>query len=234
MMNTNAQALASKGELGAVLEDRGFAYGLLMQAFLAEPRAEQVRYLAESGAVSLFPFGERSDLIRQGMERVGAYLADPENLTDEAMGRLRWDYTRLFIGPDRLPAPPWESAYRTEEHVLFGEETLAVRRAFLSYGLVPKAMGSEPDDHIGLELNFMFETCRLAAEAAEEGDGARADRVLRDQQTFLTEHLLRWAPEFGADVAKDAQTGFYQGMALMLTGLLAVDRATLQELLQEN
>ncbi|HEY3365474.1 MAG TPA: molecular chaperone TorD family protein [Symbiobacteriaceae bacterium] len=232
-MATNAEALIQTEELTAALEARAFAYHLLMQAFLAEPGRDLVRALAESDALRVFPFGEESALIAQGADEVLGYLGDPGNATDEAFDQLKWDYTRLFIGPDRLPAPPYESAYRSEDRLLFQPETLAVRQAYLAYGFAPRYLGSEPDDHIGLELNFLSETCRLAVDHAGAGEGAALVAVLRDQTSFLDEHVLKWAQAFAADTAAGANTAFYRGMAHLLAGFLSVDRRILAELLQD-
>lgn len=228
-MASNAQALAQSGGLDAVLEARGFAYGLLARAFLAEPAPDLVRSLAQSDLASLFPYAEQPGLIAQGVAEVAAYLADPAAGSAEGFDRLLWDYTRLFIGPAKLPAPPYESVYRSPDRLLFQEETLAVRKAFRAYGLETARAGSEPDDHIGLELQFLAETCRVAAEAGVAG----VDQVLRDQAAFLDEHLLQWAADFAADVTRSAETGFYRGMAQLLMGFLPVDRRLLDELLQD-
>ncbi|MFZ5817217.1 MAG: TorD/DmsD family molecular chaperone [Bacillota bacterium] len=233
-MTSNAQLLAQTGELDAVLEARGFAYGWLAQALLAEPSQALIRSLAESGAIRLFPFADQSDPIQQGAAAVEAYLSDPGHATREAHDRLLWDYTRMFIGPARLPAPPYESAYRTADRLLFQPETLEVRRFYREYGLISARLGSEPDDHIGLELQFLYETCRLAAEQAARGEVAGLEQVLVDQRRFLDEHLLRWAGDFAADVAASAETSFYRGTAHLLAGFLPVDRRILDELLQEG
>ena len=225
-MATNAEAMLASEELPVLMEARAFAYRLLANAFLAEPVREQVQALAATSAVRSFPFADESELIQQGMTEVEAYLADPANGTAEAFEALLWDYTRMFIGPGRLAAPPWESAYSNEERLLFQEQTLQVRQVFRSYGLVLASAPSNPEDHIGLELDFMYHTCRLAAEQP-----ARIVQILSDQQDFLNEHLLTWAPDFAADVVKSANTGFYRGMARMLNGFLRIDRTILEELL---
>lgn len=225
-MATNAEAMIASEELQALMEARAFAYRMLANAFLAEPARDQIQALATSGAVSAFPFAEDSEAIQQGMAEVEAYLSDPANATAEAHDALLWDYTRMFIGPGKLAAPPWESAYSNEERLLFQEQTLQVRQVFRSYGLVLATAPSNPEDHIGLELDFMYHTCRLAMEQAP-----RLVQILNDQQDFLNEHLLAWAPDFAADVVKSANTGFYCGMARMLNGFLRTDRAILEELL---
>jgi len=233
-MASNAQVLSQTGELDAVLEARGFAYGLLAQAFLSEPSPALIQSLAESDAASLFPYAEQPGLIQQGVADVAAYLADPGSATREGYDRLLWDYTRMFIGPAKLPAPPYESAYRSADRLLFQAETVGVRQAYREYGLSYAKVGSEPDDHIGLELQFLCETCRLAAERGAEGDVAGLEQVLRDQRRFLDEHLLQWAGDFAGDVAASAQVGFYRGVAHLLAGFLPVDRRLLDELLQEE
>jgi TorA maturation chaperone TorD len=231
-MASNAQALARAGELAAVLEARGFAYGLLSRAFLTEPTPELIRSLTESDAASLFPYADEPGPIQQGAAELTAYLTGPDSATPEGHDRLLWDYTRLFIGPARLPAPPFESVYRSADRLLFQMETAQVRQAYREYGLSSAKAGNEPDDHIGLELQFLCETCRYAAEAGAAGDLTGLERVLQDQERFLDEHLLQWAGDFAADVAANAQAGFYRAMAHLLLGFLPVDRQLLAELLQ--
>ncbi|HYG58562.1 MAG TPA: molecular chaperone TorD family protein [Symbiobacteriaceae bacterium] len=231
-MATRAELLIQTEDLKAVLEARAFAYRMLAQAFLAEPVKAQIQSLAETGAVGIFPYAQDSEHIQQGMDEVQAYLSDPANATDEAFDDLHWDYTRMFIGPGALPAPPWESAYSNEERLLFQEQTLAVRKVFRAYGFANPGAPAEPDDHIGLELDFMYQTSRLALEKAEQQSGADVVRICRDQLAFLQEHLLKWVSAFAGDVAASAETGFYRGMVRMLHGFLGVDRSILQELLK--
>jgi hypothetical protein len=84
---------------------------------------------------------------------------------------------------------------------------------------------------VGLELDFMYQTCRVAREHAGEGRGAELAHICHDQLGFLDEHLLTWVPAFAGDVAMSARTGFYRGMAHLLAGFLAIDRTILTELL---
>lgn len=230
-MATNAEALIASEGLKAAMEARAFAYRLLANAFLAEPVRDQVNALAATGAVRAFPYAGDSEPIQRGMEEAEAYLSDPANGSIEAYEALLWDYTRMFVGPGQLAAPPWESAYSNEERLLFQEQTLAVRRVFRAYGFVLATAPANPEDHIGLELDFMYQTCRLAMEQIEARQPARLEQICRDQLSFLNEHLLTWAPDFAADVVNSAQTGFYRGMARMLNGFLRIDRSILEELL---
>jgi anaerobic sulfite reductase subunit A len=48
------------------------------------------------------------------------------------------------------------------------------------------------------------------------------------------EHLISWTPLFLVDMKKFAKTDFYQALALMTSGFLAVDRELLEGLLAEE
>ncbi|MCB8816455.1 molecular chaperone TorD family protein [Desulfosporosinus shakirovi] len=74
------------------------------------------------------------------------------------------EYTRLFIGPTKLPVPPWESVYVSKERLLFQESSLKVRQrqCYLNYNFLPAKYRSEADDHIALELDFMYNLSSLA------------------------------------------------------------------------
>src|SRR5690606_18008417 len=114
-------------ELIEVLQVREVAYSLLARLFGEEPDPDFLRELHRRQVFMTFLYADENPEVREGTQRVAAHLAELETLGEDGFEALRWDYTRLFIGPDRLPAPPWESAYLTEERLLFQEPTLEVR-----------------------------------------------------------------------------------------------------------
>lgn len=217
--------------LRPLLELRALAYDLLRRTFLAEPSRTLVQTLRGGGALWEFPFAEESQLLSQGAAEAAGWMSRPDAADDAFFESLHWDYTRLFVGPCALPAPPWESAYRNEERLLFQKETLDVRRAYLKYDLLPGEPGREADDRLGLELDFMFRLSTLAAERAEAEDVPGLEEVLNDQAAFLEEHLLRWVPQLTRDIVASAETGFYRGMARVLQGFLDVDLQAVREAL---
>lgn len=214
-------------ELTEVLRAREVAYGLLARLFGEEPDPAFLRELHQQRVFTTFLFAEENEAVREGIQRVAAFLAELETLGDDGFEALRSEYTRLFIGPARLPAPPWESAYLTEERLLFQESTLEVRRAYRKYGLLPRNFPHEADDHVSFELEFMARLCRLA----QSEDQAVRDQVLADQAAFLHEHLQRWVPAFAQDLEAHASTGFYQGVAGVLKGFLEADAAFMDQLM---
>ena len=150
------------------------------------------------------------------------------------LAALNSDYTQLFIGPGHLPAPPWESVYRTEERLTFGEHTLEVREWYLRHGLEFVLKNTEPDDHIGLEMEFMAFLVGAERQALEEGDLPHATELAREQLAFLEEHLLKWSKAFTDDVIAHAQTPYYQGIAQLTQSFLAWDHSIQKESRQQN
>jgi putative dimethyl sulfoxide reductase chaperone len=213
------------------LEARAFAYDILKCVFWQAPARKFIKLLIEGEIVQAFPFADSSVVIRQAIDRIGKYLEQPDILSRKSYEHLHWDYTRMFIGPGKVPAPPWESIYRDVEHLHFSEETLEVRNAYRKYNLVLKDFGHEPDDHLGLELDFLHKLSEMAGERAESADETGLAEILKDQQVFLDEHLLKWVPDWTKDVVRSAETDFYKGMAQLLEAYLHFDRETIGELL---
>jgi len=215
-----------------LLEARIFAYDLLRRTFIEEPAKDFLKALSGDDVIQSFPFARDHALILEGVNQVSKYLSRPDALADEAYERLHWDYTRMFVGPHELPAPPWESAY-LEQGLLFQESTLEIRRTYLKYQLLPKNYPHEADDHLGLELDFMYQLSEITKDKMEHPDPEGLVEILEDQEEFLEKHLLKWVPNFAKDIVKSADTDFYKGMAKILEGYLELDLQAVHELLEE-
>jgi len=213
------------GQCKPLIELRMYAYGVLYRTFLEEPTMDFLNFLKDDQFLKFFPFQDEHPLIKQGIELAVQSLND---LDPERYERIRWDYTRLFIGPHKIPTPPWESVYLNKERLIFQEETLNVRRAYLKYCLIPKNIGQEADDHLGYELDFMYQLCQLSLENTEY-----IGSVLSDQKDFLENHILKWVPLICKDIFIHAKTDFYKGMAICLEGFIETDKKALKELIDQ-
>ena len=167
--------------------------------------------------------------LNEGIEQVSNYLKTFK--IDKNFEQLHWDYTRMFIGPYQIPVPIWESAYVNKDGLLFQEETLQVRRLYLKNNLLSMQFGREAEDHLGLELDFMYHLSNLLTDLVKEENVEQLYKTVVDQTSFLKEHLLNWTPQFCEKVSKSADTGFYKGMAKILNGFLLIDKICLEELL---
>ncbi|MGV8965853.1 MAG: TorD/DmsD family molecular chaperone [Cellulomonas sp.] len=133
---------------------------------------------------------------------------------------VRRDYNRLFYGPGPMLAPPYESVHRSDEGLVFEQETMQVRAAYAQFQLAAPRLNKEPDDHLGLELGFLGELCVRAMDAVDANDDHELTRLLVGVQDFLDAHLLIWGPQCLTQAADGAQTLFYRGVAALGIGTL--------------
>lgn len=112
---------------------------------------------------------------------------------------VQQDYLHLFVGLGTPLAPPWESAWANDARLLFQRETLDVRYWYRSSGLQITALHKEPDDHIGLELEFI-------GLLLERGEAKTA-------RTFARKHPLTWAERWKDAVEELAHAPYYPLLA---------------------
>ena len=132
---------------------------------------------------------------------------DAVNLdSEDELDGLLWDYTRLFIGPDRLPCPPWESVYTSPKRLMMQDAYDKVREFYTRLGI---EVGSADvmADHIGAELNFLA----ILYGIIESDPKQSVYENLAEE--FLTSHLRNWVPRFTTDMEEAAETLFYRAVA---------------------
>jgi len=157
------------------------AYGFLAKAFYEEPESTFIGSLFDENLFADWPLDPTTHFSRTGLD----LLCDFGKGWEEGeLAGLKWDYRRLFVGPDRLKAYPWESVYLGKDHILFDEQTIAVRQLYRRFGLQTARQRREPEDHIGLELAFMAHLCGQGLVAIEQADHAALADHLNTQRDF--------------------------------------------------
>lgn len=131
---------------------------------------------------------------------------------------IRVDHDRLYGVAAKALVPPYASVHLGSEGLVFDRETLHVRDAYRALGLQAPKLNTEPDDHIGLEFDFVAQTLLRALDAAEAGSDLEAP--LDASLGFLNDHVLTWAPTMLGSVATQARTQFMRGVALLSQGAL--------------
>ncbi len=185
------------------------------------PEKSWLETLAKEGVFEAIPFGEEQKDVQAGMELLTAWnKAHEGGLSEEAFEDIRDDYTRLFIGPGKVLAPPWESMYFTKERSIFREETLQVREWYRRFGLESVKLHHEPDDHIGLELAFVSHLAEQALTALDAGDEEQFNKLIAAQIDFMTGHTFQWAAGWAALVLEHTRTDFFKGVALIVKGVM--------------
>jgi len=173
------------------------ALGLLSSMYLCKPSMTAIEnwktLLSEDASVFL-----------QELKEVVSKISTSSNAELE---ELLWEYTRLFIGPYKLPCPPWESVYTSSKRLMMQDAADQVMQLYREAGLSLETSGIMPD-HIGAELNFLALLLQKAHTATDN-----KEQCVRMTNKFLNGHILKWVPEFTHDMENAAETPFYKALA---------------------
>ncbi len=219
-----------KSTVEILLANRLYVYSLLYKVFAREPDIELLNLLtAESAGEAFALLGSGDDTLA----RVPAFFAQLRGeLNDEFVSEARGEFTRLFIGPIKLVAPPWESVYIGKESMLFQESTLAVRRFYQKYGLQPEGYPRVADDSLALELAFMSKLAERASTAFGQEKREELLNALTGSSEFLTKHMLVWIPRFLERMSESPSNVLYPQLCLILSAFISADKDVLTELLE--
>lgn len=194
--------------------------GLLGRLLYTFPDREWYQLLLDEGVFAEVPFGACQPDVEAGLAQVqGWQRSVGSQLSPAAFAELQSDYSRLFAGPGKLLAAPWESVYFSDERLLFQAQTMEVRAWYRRFGLEVAVGRQEPDDHIGLELAFVAHLAGLTVHALKASNGHSPETLIAAQREFLQAHLLCWGPAWCQQVEAHARTDFYRGLARMLRGV---------------
>lgn len=215
-----------------ILAGNTYLYKLFQHIFGNEPTIAQLDMLNSDltkEALDIFKSDEHLEFVKETkwlVEFAEQFKKDKEAI----LNQLSEEYTRLLIGPNKMPAPPWESVFRSEERLLFQESTLEIRRCYLKYGHIPAGYPHVADDHLALELDFMAGLSSLAEKTYANEEFSQFRVILNDQTDFLTNHLLFWIPEFAEKIQASETHYFYPKMAYLLTEFLRIQLGVIEEI----
>ncbi len=196
-------------------------FGLLGKALYTYPERDWLNALIEQDIFTEAPFASDEQEVAAGLARLNAWAeSNRGGISDAAFDDLRADYTRLFIGPGEVKVAPWESVHFSDDRLIFQKETLQVRDWYRRFGLQTQRVHNEPDDHIGLELEFIAHLAQLALGALEKNSPELFNQMLDAQRNFLSEHVLRWGYKFSDELTGNAHTEFFKGIAQFTRGAL--------------
>lgn len=108
---------------------------------------------------------------------------------------LKSAFNWCFMGLGTKVAP-WESVYVANERLIMQPSTLAVREAYAAAGFVAQQKGSEPDDHLATECDFMAKLSGRALETFGAGNIDTCLTTIGSMQAFLGQHLCAWSTGF--------------------------------------
>ena len=198
---------------------RTFFYTAMHVLFAGEPSRQLFAVLTSDDCLSpLHTLSEEA----QGVDGLCAYLERCKvDGFEEELESAKADYNRVILGLGKRKSHPWESAYTSVSGLLFREETLSVREAYLEQGLEAQMFMNVADDHIALECEFM---ALLAKETALQGaDGQKAAKIIESQVTFIEKHLSKWLELYADELADDAPESIYAHASKALASFVKWD-----------
>ena len=123
------------------------------------------------------------------------------------------EYSRLFIGPFGVIAPPYGSVYLDGERRVMGDSTMKVIGMYRNEGLSGSVDARELPDHVAVELEFMSYLVFAEIKALEASDLRAAIEAVAKQERFSAEFLRRWIPPFCERIKENAENDFYTALA---------------------
>ncbi len=199
-------------------------YAVLAVAF----RKPQVALEADGAASLAQVIGELAATLdaaalRPPADALASTLETFEEHATQALRDLEIEYNRLFVGPARPVAPPYESVWRDPQGQVMGPPAQAVQQQYAEAGLALSPDYHDLPDHLAIELGFM---AYLSAQQAEtEGD----DRLpwAERASAFLQQHLLVWLPPFCQRIRQESRHPFYTALANLTETFVNWDSARL-------
>ena len=220
-MNENVKEVVS-----TLLAGRAYVFSLLHRLLGSEPTKELLAAVSSAESLEAVALFENED--SDAAAKLKAVLLA---CRDVELDAAKDEYTRLFLGPDKLIAPPWESCYTAKERALFQESTLAVRSWYQQYSYVPAGYPSHPDDHISLMMHFLALTTERAAACFGENLLCGCRSLLEGQKLFEQNHILNWADAYCADMDKSQTKVLYPQLAHAMASFVKYDQQIIGELL---
>ncbi|ONI38494.1 hypothetical protein AN639_12955 [Candidatus Epulonipiscium fishelsonii] len=198
------------------MKDRIGIYMFFRDAFFVKPSEELVDkikniYLNNVEGEDIFDWEEP-------LFELSKMLNQDDNIK---LDELKAEYTYLFIGPKKIPAPIFESVYHSDKRLLFTENTIDVRKIYQKSGLEVLRKNQIPDDHLAYEMEFMYYLAhKIESDITNEN---LESKVVATSKSFLEKHLLKWVPTFCANVEQYGESEFYKKICSSLLKFLVFD-----------
>lgn len=132
------------------------------------------------------------------------------------------EYHRLFLGPVRPAAPPFESVYR--EGIAFGSSARTFLEEMRAMGVEPVEEFRLPPDHVAIQLEYLANLEHRAERAKAEGNLEEFLLWSERSRSFVEEHLARWLPAFLTRLEEKAPWSPYTGLVRAALEFLRLPR----------
>ena len=146
---------------------------------------------------------------------------------------LQIEYNRLFAGPSRPQAYPYEEAFLNQSGWAVDSGRNLVRE-YVEGGLKLAPGFKDSPDHISLEFEFMSHLCEKELIERETHGPSGVYTYQQQQRSFLENHIVNWVPAFLAIVERSAVLNFYKSLARIARGFVVWDYAHVEHLARQR
>ena len=216
-----------KEVISTLLAGRAYVFSALHRLLGSEPTKELLDAVGSSESMEAVRLFESAD--SDAPEKLRNVLL---SCHEAELDRVKDEYTRLFLGPDKLIAPPWESCYTAKERALFQESTLHVGSWYQQYSYVPSGYPSHPDDHISLMMHFLALTTERAKACFEMDLACGYKSLLEGQKLFEKNHILNWMDAYCEDMGKSDTKMLYPQLVCAMAEFVRYDQQAISELME--
>lgn len=169
----------------------------------------------------------------EGFKMISTYLSKG---TLDPVTELATDYAGLFLGSEgpvtQSGTQPYESVHTSSNGLIMQKARDQVAAIYRANDLDLVNNLNIPEDHIGLELDFMAFLCRQVRDAQARNQSDILASLYRKRE-FLQNHILNWIPDFCRNVEKNANTTFYKGLARLTRIFIRIDSDSTNKLITE-
>lgn len=160
--------------------------------------------------------------VQSALSALVAYADELANLADagtDPIKEVSAEHAKLFLGPPRPAAAPWETFYVGEgKKVGFGRPTVEMQDLLREAGLEVGGQNNQYADHIGIELLYLSVLCDRAAQA--RAANVEIAEQMQAARTFVAEHPLSWVGALQEKVDAVFPQGYYHHLLVLVAALL--------------
>ena len=215
-----------RANLEEEMRSRAAFYRFLSDAILHEFTSDQVEAFRDIRVQDGL-----DEEIANGFSRIRRYLttagADPRT-------ELACDYARVFLSAgvyDGLTAEPYESVFTSDEKIMMQDARDDVVRIYRENQVDVDEKLRMPEDHLGLEFEFLAVMAEKTADALDAAKLDAATAMLVTQRDFLDHHILNWIDPLSEKVVEFAELPFYPAIMDIARAFVQDDRTCLDSLL---
>lgn len=125
---------------------------------------------------------------------------------------LMVEYARMFIGPFKIPVPPYSSMY-FQGKTLMSNVTLWVMEIYKQAGLNFDTNLKDLPDHVVVETQFLYYLLFNEVSEFKNGNKEDAERYNNLLHYFVNQHYRVWVPVFCNKIIENTDNSFYKALA---------------------